>query len=68
MNRRTGALILCISMSVGAEQTDHLVRLSTQLRPIEEAQKMRNSILKGFSREVITSLDFSSYSQYWDGC
>jgi multiple sugar transport system substrate-binding protein len=32
----------------GAAQTDHLIFLSTQLRPIEEAQKMRNLILNGF--------------------
>jgi multiple sugar transport system substrate-binding protein len=36
----------------GAAQTERLILLSTQLRPIEEAQKMRNSILKGFPREV----------------
>jgi len=35
-----------------AVQTGHLMFLSTQLRPIEEAQKMRNVILKGFPREV----------------
>jgi multiple sugar transport system substrate-binding protein len=35
-----------------AAQTEPLIFLSTQLRPIEEAQKMRNSILKGFPREV----------------
>jgi multiple sugar transport system substrate-binding protein len=33
-------------------QTGRLIFLSTQLRPIEEAQKMRNLILKGFPREV----------------
>jgi len=33
-------------------QTERLIFLSTQLRPIEEAQKMRNLILKGFLREV----------------
>src|ERR1700738_3198976 len=33
-------------------QTERLIFLSTQLRPIEEAQKMRNLILKGFPREV----------------
>ena len=32
--------------------------LSTQLRPISEAQKMRNVILKGFSRDV----DFATES------
>jgi multiple sugar transport system substrate-binding protein len=32
--------------------TERLIFLSTQLRPIEEAQKMRNLILKGFPREV----------------
>ena len=35
-----------------AAQTERLIFLSTQLRPIEEAQKMRNLILKGFPREV----------------
>ena len=35
-----------------AEQTGRLIFLSTQLRPIEEAQKMRNLILKDFPREV----------------
>ena len=33
-------------------QANQLVFLSTQLRPVEETQKMRNLILKGFSREV----------------
>ena len=37
---------------VDAAQTERLIFLSTQLRPIEEAQKMRNLILKGFPREV----------------
>jgi multiple sugar transport system substrate-binding protein len=35
-----------------AAQTQRLIFLSTQLRPIEEAQKMRNLILKDFPREV----------------
>jgi multiple sugar transport system substrate-binding protein len=35
-----------------AAQTERLIFLSTQLRPIEESQKMRNLILKGFPREV----------------
>ena len=35
-----------------AAQTERLIFLSTQLRPIEEAQIMRNSILQDFSREV----------------
>jgi multiple sugar transport system substrate-binding protein len=35
-----------------AAQTERLIFLSTQLRPIEEAQKMRNLILKDFPREV----------------
>jgi multiple sugar transport system substrate-binding protein len=35
-----------------AEQTERLIFLSTQLRPIEEAQKMRNVILKDFPGEV----------------
>ena len=35
-----------------AAQTERLIILSTQLRPIEEAQKMRNLVLKDFPREV----------------
>ena len=35
-----------------AAQTGRLIFLSTQLRPIEEAQKMRNLILKGYRQEV----------------
>jgi multiple sugar transport system substrate-binding protein len=35
-----------------AAQTERLTFLSTQLRPIAEAQKMRNLILENFSREV----------------
>jgi multiple sugar transport system substrate-binding protein len=35
-----------------AAQTGRLIFLSTQLRPIEEAQKMRNVILKGFPQQV----------------
>ena len=35
-----------------AAQTGRLIFLSTQLRPIEEAQKMRNLILNGFPQEV----------------
>src|SRR6516164_7280492 len=35
-----------------AAHAEHLSFLSTQLRPIEEAQKMRNLILKDFPREV----------------
>ena len=33
-----------------AAQTERLIFLSTQLRPIEEAQKMRNLILKVFRK------------------
>jgi multiple sugar transport system substrate-binding protein len=35
-----------------AAQTERLIFLSTQLRPIEESQKMRNFVLKDFSQEV----------------
>jgi len=41
-----------LSAIANAGQTERLIFLSTQLRPIEEAQKMRNLILKGFSQEV----------------
>src|SRR5262249_1013474 len=41
-----------LTASVGAAHAEHLIFLSTQLRPIEEAQKMRNLILKDFPREV----------------
>jgi len=46
---------LCGAMLIAAAhaaQTNRLIFLSTQLRPIAEAQKMRNLILKGFPREV----------------
>src|SRR5262252_2464122 len=36
----------------GATQPERLIFLSTQLRPIQEAQKMRNLVLKGFPRKV----------------
>src|SRR3979490_498964 len=47
-------LSLCAGLVAIAEaaQTERLTFLSTQLRPIEEAQKMRNLVLKDFSREV----------------
>ena len=48
-------LSLCAGLLVtiaDAAQTERLIFLSTQLRPIEEAQKMRNLILKDFSQEV----------------
>src|SRR5215813_7428332 len=35
-----------------AAQPTRLIFLSTQLRPIEEAQKMRDVVLKGFPGEV----------------
>ena len=57
--RRTSAWLgfsLCALLPLiaiaDAAQTERLIFLSTQLRPIEEAQKMRNLILKGFPREV----------------
>src|SRR5215469_2473276 len=51
------AAVLLIALT-NAAQTGRLIFLSTQLRPIEEAQKMRNLILKGYRREVdyITAL------------
>jgi multiple sugar transport system substrate-binding protein len=45
------AAMLFIAIT-NAAQTRRLIFLSTQLRPIEEAQKMRNLILKDFSRPV----------------
>ena len=57
--RRIWALLsvsLCatglLTALAGAAQTGRLTFLSTQLRPIEEAQKMRNVILEDFPREV----------------
>jgi multiple sugar transport system substrate-binding protein len=46
-----GGTGLLIAIAQGAE-TGRLIFLSTQLRPIEEAQKMRNLILKGFPQTV----------------
>jgi multiple sugar transport system substrate-binding protein len=45
------ATVLFIAIA-GAAQSERVVFLSTQLRPIAEAQKMRNFILKDFPREV----------------
>jgi multiple sugar transport system substrate-binding protein len=42
------ALLVAGLLSTGAAGVENLVLLSTQLRPIEEAQKMRNVILKDF--------------------
>jgi multiple sugar transport system substrate-binding protein len=44
--------VVLLTAIADAEQTGGLILLSTQLRPITEAQKMRNVILKGFPREV----------------
>jgi len=41
-----------LTATAGAAQTRHLIFVSTQLRPIEEAQKMRNLILKDFPQPV----------------
>lgn len=43
---------LLLTALADAAQTERLIFLSTQLRPIEEAQKMRNLILEDFPREV----------------
>ena len=45
----TAALLTAIAQSA---QTGRLIFLSTQLRPIDEAQKMRDLILKGYHLEV----------------
>ncbi len=44
--------IMLMTAIADAAQTEPLIFLSTQLRPIAEAQKMRNLILKDFSQEV----------------
>src|SRR5260370_36201397 len=50
------SLSLCaaglVTAIANAAPAERLIFLSTQLRPIEEAQKMRNLILKDFPREV----------------
>jgi multiple sugar transport system substrate-binding protein len=46
------ALLVAGLLSTGAAGAENLVLLSTQLRPIEEAQKMRNVILKDFPGKV----------------
>jgi multiple sugar transport system substrate-binding protein len=57
--RRTSAWLSCSICAAGlvsaiayAAHTERLIFLSTQLRPIEEAQRLRNLILKGFPRVV----------------
>jgi len=44
--------VAVLTLVANAARTDRLLFLSTQLRPIAEAQKMRSLILKDFSREV----------------
>ena len=41
-----------LSATLDAAQTGRLIFVSTQLRPIEEAQRMRNLILKDFPQKV----------------
>ena len=41
-----------LTATVDAAQTGRLIFVSTQLRPIEEAQRMRNLILKDFPQKV----------------
>jgi multiple sugar transport system substrate-binding protein len=41
-----------LAFNAAAAEVDPLVFLSTQLRPIEEAQKMRNIIMRDFTRAV----------------
>jgi multiple sugar transport system substrate-binding protein len=41
-----------LSATLDAAQTRRLIFVSTQLRPIEEAQRMRNLILKDFPQKV----------------
>src|SRR6516162_7708017 len=41
-----------LTATVVTAHAEHLIFLSTQLRPIEETQKMRSLILKDFPREV----------------
>ena len=41
-----------LTATTAAARAEDLIFLSTQLRPIEEAQKMRNVILKDFPRKV----------------
>ena len=50
--RLSSALLVAGLLSAGATRAENLTFLSTQLRPIEEAQQMRNLILKDFPRKV----------------
>src|SRR5712691_2893416 len=50
--RLSSALLVAGLLSAGATRAENLTFLSTQLRPIEEAQKMRNLILKDFPGKV----------------
>lgn len=45
------AFVLMTSLAVGA-QAESVLFLSTQLRPIEEAQKMRDAVLAGYSGDI----------------
>src|SRR5260370_1389835 len=58
MQRSAAGLAVAVCVAVlftavaGAAQSEHVVFLSTQLRAISEAQKMRNFILRDFPGEV----------------
>ncbi len=52
MIRRTTAIALGFLLAAGAAARAEVVFMSTQLRPIEEAQKMREVILRDFPGEV----------------
>jgi len=49
----SGALLAAATSLAGAQaRADDIVFMSTQLRPLEEAQKLRDVILKGFPEKV----------------
>ena len=52
MRHLSAWFIIAGLLIAGAARAEDLVFLSTQLRPIEEAQKMRNLILKDFPHKV----------------
>jgi multiple sugar transport system substrate-binding protein len=50
--RILSAALLATSLAGGHARADDIVFMSTQLRPLEEAQKLRDVILKGFPEKV----------------
>lgn len=50
--RKLAGAALALSLAAGAAQAQQVLFWSTQARPVEETQKMRDQVLKGFDGPV----------------